>query len=50
MTKKSILSKIDKLSSFYEKLEYLNGLFLKAKNNQQEGMILSMIESLKNGF
>ena len=47
MKQKSILKKIDNLFGYYEKLEYLNGLFLKAKTNKDETMILEMIEQLK---
>ena len=47
MNRSKILKKIDRLSSFYEKLEYLNTLFLKAKNKEDEDLILKMIEELK---
>lgn len=47
MNKKTILKKIDGMSSFTEKLEYLNKLFLQAKNNADEEMILDMIKQLK---
>ena len=47
MNKDKILKKIDKLNSYSEKLEYLNGQFLKAKTVEQETIILDMIEQLK---
>jgi hypothetical protein len=47
MTKSNIIAKIDKLTGYYDKLEYLNGCFLKAKTTEQEEMILQMIEQLK---
>lgn len=47
MNKKTILKKIDGMSSYAEKLEYLNKLFLQAKNNADEEMILDMIKQLK---
>lgn len=47
MNKNKILKKIDELPDYYSKLEYLNGLFLRAKNNKDETLILNMIEQLK---
>lgn len=47
MNQESILKKIDNMTSFNEKLEYLNGLFLKAKKAKDEEMLLDMIEQLK---
>jgi len=47
MNKNSILKKIDHMYGYTEKLEYLNGLFLKAKTTEDEEMILEMIEQLK---
>jgi len=43
----NILKKIDKLNGYNEKLEYLNKCFLKAKNAQEENLILDMIKQLK---
>ena len=50
MKKSTILKKLEKMSSFTEKLEYLNGLYLKASTSLDEEMILEMIERLKRGF
>ena len=47
MKRRIILKEIDKLNGYENKLEYLNGLFLKANNQNDENMILSMIEQLK---
>lgn len=44
--KSKILKKIDQMTSYTEKLEYLNAQFLKAKSSD-EAMILDMIEQLK---
>lgn len=44
---KRMLKEIDTMSSYTEKLEYLNDQFLKAKTKNEEGMILELIEQLK---
>lgn len=46
----NILKKLDKLDSFDSKLEYLNNMFLKAKTEKDEELVLDMIKRLKNGF
>ena len=50
MRREVIIKKLDRLSSYYEKLEYLNGLYLKAKTTAQEILIEELIKRLKNGF
>jgi len=46
MNSSKILSKIDRLDTYTEKLEYLNGLFLKAKTLQDEILILKLLDQL----
>lgn len=41
-----LLKKIDSLYGYTEKLEYLNGQFLKAKTKEQENIILKMVDQL----
>lgn len=45
--KRTILKRIDNIQGFYAKLEYLNGLFLKAKTRKQEKIIEDLIKQLK---
>lgn len=45
--KDRMLGKIDSLSFFSEKLEYLNSCFLRAKSEAEETMISDMIKTLK---
>lgn len=45
--KKELIFKYTENMSYIETLEYLNGLFLKAKTRADENMILELIESLK---
>lgn len=47
MKKEKILKKIDSLYGYTEKIEYLNSMFLKAKNSNEENMILEMIKQLQ---
>jgi hypothetical protein len=50
MKRSTVVNRLDKLDNFTEKLKYLHGLFLKAKTEDQEEMILDIIKRLKNGF
>jgi hypothetical protein len=49
MCRKEILASLDQLETYTEKLDYLNGLFLKSKNTHEDEIILEMIERLKDG-
>lgn len=46
MTKKNILRKLDGMST-YEKIDFLNSLFLKSKSKEQDDMILQILKGVK---
>jgi hypothetical protein len=46
MNKEAVFKKVENMN-YIETLEYLNGLYLKAKTSSDEEIILSLIESLK---
>ena len=45
--KQKLLRKIDRLYGYQEKIEYLNGQYLKAKTKSQEETLLQMIKDLQ---
>lgn len=42
-----ILNRIDKMIGYYEKLEFLNGQYLRAVTAEEEDLIMGMLEQLK---
>ncbi len=45
--KMNLLEKIDNLSTYTDKLEFLNAQYLQADTRDKENIIISMIASLK---